>query len=328
MDQPVRWGDAVLHQPPEWYRSTAARTLADTVLQFQSPQGAWPKNTDLSVRPHSPAEMPAPDSEVANTIDNGATTLPMQFLARVIQADGDDKYRQSFNRGLAYLFAAQYPNGGWPQFYPLRAGYYSHITFNDDAMVNVLTLLRDIGAGRAPYSFVDRTRRSRARAAVAKGIEIILRTQIKQNGKLTAWCAQYDERTFEPAWARNYEPPSLSGEESAGIVRFLIEIDHPSRQIRAAIKGALEWFRAAAINGIRLEEFTGPDGRRDRRVVPDPTAPLLWARFYELGTNRPIFLGRDRVFRYAFSEIEYERRNGYSYYGTWPAALLTQDLTK
>ena len=51
----------------------------------------------------------------------------------------------------------------------------------------------------------------------------------------------------------------------------------------------------------------------------------LWARFYELGTNRPIFLGRDSVVRYAFAEIELERRIGYSYYGTWPATLLSRD---
>lgn len=322
IDQPIRWAEGVLHQPVEWYRSTAARALADSVLQYQSPQGGWPKNTDLSVRPLSPADIPPPDSEVANTIDNGATTLPMKFLARVIQAAGDNNHRRSFIRGLDYLLAAQYPNGGWPQFYPLRAGYYSHITFNDDAMVNVLTLLRDISERKSLYKFVDPARRTRAGAAVAKGIEIILRTQIKQNGKLTAWCAQYDERTLEPAWARNYEPPSLSGEESAGIVRFLRKVERPSPQVRASLKGALEWFRAVAINGLRLEEFTGADGRRDRRVVADPTAPQLWARFYELGTNRPIFLGRDRKVHYALSEIEYERRNGYSYYGTWPATLL------
>ena len=58
------------------------------------------------------------------------------------------------------------------------------------------------------------------------------------------------------------------------------------------------------------------------RVVPDPEAPVLWARFYELGTDRPIFIGRDKVIRYALAEIERERRAGYGYYNGSAASLL------
>jgi PelA/Pel-15E family pectate lyase len=101
-----------------------------------------------------------------------------------------------------------------------------------------------------------------------------------------------------------------------------MEIEHPTPEIVAAINGAVTWFESVAIHGVRLEEFTGVDGKRDKRVVADPTAKPLWARFYELGTNRPVFTGRDKVIHYSISEIEYERRNGYSYYVTSPASLL------
>ena len=70
-------------------------------------------------------------------------------------ATGDARYRAAFERGVDYLLAAQYPNGGWPQFFPLREGYYSRITYNDNAMVHVLTVLRDAAAGKPPYAFVD-----------------------------------------------------------------------------------------------------------------------------------------------------------------------------
>jgi PelA/Pel-15E family pectate lyase len=86
--------------------------------------------------------------------------------------------------------------------------------------------------------------------------------------------------------------------------------------------------RARAIHGLRLEDFTGADGKKDKRVVADPAAAPIWARFYELGTNRPIFLGRDSVVRYALSEIEHERRNGYAYYGAWATTLLSQDYPR
>lgn len=324
----IRWDPDVLRREPPWYASPEARAVADSVLQYQSPQGGWPKSTDLAVPPRTAEDIPPPGDGRANSLDNNATTLPMQFLARVAHATGEAGYREAFARGVDYLLAAQYPNGGWPQFFPLRKGYYSHITYNDGAMVRVLIVLRDVSAGRPPYDFVDAERRAKAAAAVARGIDVILRTQVRQGGNLAVWCAQHDEKTLEPAWARRYEPPSLSGSESAGIAHFLMDIDEPTPQVVAAVEGAVAWFRAVAIPGVRLEEVRGADGRTDKRVVADPAATPLWARFYELGSNRPIFLGRDSVVRYALSEIERERRSGYAYYGTWPATLLSRDYPR
>jgi PelA/Pel-15E family pectate lyase len=326
--QPPRWSPEVLQKGPAWYASAEARAIADSVIQYQSPQGGWPKSINLASPPRTPEDVPPPGSDVANTIDNGATTTPIRFLALVTFATGDRRYRSAVERGLRYLLAAQYPNGGWPQYYPLRDGYYSRITYNDDAMVNVLEILRDVAGGRSPFAFVDRGLRETAAAAVARGIDVILRTQVRQGGRLTGWCAQYDETTLAPAWARNYEPPSLSGNESVGIVRFLMGVDRPSPAVVAAIEGAVAWLRSVAMYGLRVEDFTDDQGRRDRRTVADSTSGPLWARFYELGTDRPIFTGRDRVIRYDYGRIEQERRSGYQYFGTWPAGLLASDYPR
>lgn len=315
------WGGEVLRQAPDWYASAEARALADSVLLHQSPEGGWPKNTPLNVAP----EVAPVEAGVKNTFDNEATTLPMAFLARVIHAEGGVTYRAAFERGLNYTLAAQYPNGGWPQFYPLREGYYSHITFNDDAMVRVMTLLQGVASGAGPYDFVSPADRARAAEAVSRGLEVILATQIRQDGVLTVWCAQHDERTLEPAWARRYEPPSLSGSESVGLTRYLMSIENPSPQIIAAVEGAVAWFEANAIQGARIENFTASDGQPDVRLVREPSASRVWARFYELGTNRPIFMGRESVVRYDFTEIERERRTGYRYFGAFAETLLTQD---
>lgn len=327
-DHSVSWGTGLLKQKPEWFASAEARAVADSVLQYQSPQGGWPKNTDFARTPHSAADIPPPDDGVSNSFDNEATTLPLHFLAFMITATGDEKYRSAFERGFDYTLAAQYPNGGWPQFFPLRKGYYSHITYNDDAMVRVLNLLKAAAAAKAPFAFISDERRAKAASAVAKGIDCILKTQIKQDGKLTAWCAQHDEKTLEPAWARAYEPPSFSGGETVGIVRFLMEIEAPTPEIIAAIEGAVAWLKSATLQGMRLEEFKNAEGKKDIRIVQDDQAPPLWARFYELGTNRALYLDRDSVFRYDFNEIGHERRNGYAYHGTWPARLLDRDYPK
>lgn len=323
----VRWNE-INRQPPDWYAGPAAHAIAASVLQYQAKEGGWPKNTDMT-QPPSAAFLANPHADHrAATIDNGATTTQLRFLARVLTAKADDELHAAFDRGFDYLLAAQYDNGGWPQFFPLRPGYYTHITYNDNAMVNVLVVLREIAGGKVPFAFVDETRRTKAAASIEKAVGCILRTQVKQNGKPTVWCAQHDEKTLEPAWARNFEPPSLSGAESVGIVKFLLGIEKPSPEVIAAIEGAVAWFEAVKITGLRVENFTGPAGERDRHVVSDPAAKPLWARFYELGTNRPLFLGRDKVFHYDFNEIERERRTGYVYLSDWPAELLARDYPR
>ena len=152
-----------------------------------------------------------------------------------------------------------------------------------------------VAGGKDAYGFVDPGRRDRAARAVEAGVAVILRAQVKQDGRLAVWCAQHDAATLAPAWARKFEPPSLSGAESVGIVRFLMGIERPSPQVIASVEGAVAWFRAAAVHDIRMVTTTDASGQRDKRYVREPGAEPLWARFYELGTNRPIFAGRDSV---------------------------------
>ncbi len=325
---PLRWHENLLEKDTEWFASAEARAAADRVVSYQSGFGAWPKNTDL-FKEISAREMEAlQNGGKANTIDNGATTQPMQFLAQVAHATGERRYSESFIRGLDYLFEAQYENGGWPQYFPLRKGYYSHITYNDDAMMNVMFLLRDTAAGEAPYAFVDEERRAKSGAAIARGIDCILKTQVRQNGNLAGWAAQYDEVTLEPAWARAYEPPSLSGEESVAIIRFLMGIKHPSAEQLAAVEGAVTWLEKVSIHGFSYRFIIDDNGQKDSVLAVDPDGGRLWARFYEFISNRPIFLGRDSVFRYSLDQVEQERRGEYAYYGDWAEKLLSREYPR
>jgi PelA/Pel-15E family pectate lyase len=317
----VRWSE-VSRQPSAWYASDEARAIADNVIAYQTPSGGWQKNTDMTVAPaKAEADANATSSEHAPTIDNGATTSQIRFLATVFEANGQERHRDAALRGLDYLFAAQYANGGWPQFFPLRKGYYTHITFNDDATRNVLEIVRDVAAGVKPYGFVDEARRTRATDALKRGIDCILRCQIVVDGKPTVWAAQHDENTFAPAPARKFEPACFTAQESAGLVRFLMSLDKPSPEILASVQGAVAWFERTKLTGIRFNRIKTPEGK-DGVVVPDPDAPPIWARFYELGTERPIFIGRDEVIHYSLAEIERERRGGYAWYDDRPAEIL------
>ena len=304
----------------DFFKTEEAVRIGDNVLLYQYDTGGWPKNIFM------PAELSKEEIKKVkqakknvgeSTIDNNATTTEIHYLSRLYLATGVDKYKDAAVAGIRYLLSGQYENGGWPQFWPRAEGYYTHITYNDNAMVNLLNLLREIFQKKAPYTFVSEEVCKEARTAFDKGIECILNTQIKKEGKLTVWCAQHDEVTLLPAKARAYELPSFSGSESYGIVKLLMSLPNPSQRIIDAIEGAVAWFEASKIEGIGYQFFTNEEGKKDYRMVPCPEGekcPPLWARFYTLEDNRPFFCGRDGIMKFDVSEIEYERRTGYSWY--------------
>lgn len=325
---PISWS-RVLDQQPDWYAGAEAVRVADNVLLYQHENGGWAKNVDMArvlTGPDRGRILEGKD-EGGTTIDNGATFTQLRFLARVQEVTGSERFRQAVLNGVDFLLEAQYANGGWPQFYPIRDGYYEDITFNDGAMMGVMRLLRDVAEGRDPFAFVDVPRRERAATAIAKGLEVILKTQIEVDGRRTAWCAQYDPVELSCAKARAYELRSLSGDESVGIVEYLMEIADPGPEIVLAVESAVRWLEEVELTGIALvdkADSTLPGGY-DLVVIADPAATPLWARFYEIGTNRPIFVGRDGIVHDSLSQIEHERRIGYSYLGSWPRGLLKKE---
>jgi pectinesterase len=325
----LRWKNVVYSQPDEWYGSAEAVRVAQNVLLYQRNVGGWPKNKEIHkvLTETEKKELHQLQSTgIGATIDNGATIMELTFLSKIYAKTKDSQYKAAFLKGINYLFDAQYDNGGWPQFFPLEKGDYSlHITFNDNAMVNVMNVMKAIAekSDRFSVEFEDAAV-LKAKRAFEKGVQVILKTQYRQNGVLTAWCAQHDEITLLPAKARSYELPSLSGGESPGIVLLLMSIDNPSPEIINSIQSAVSWFDKVKIEGIRVEGFTNKDGLKDRKVVADKAAPPLWARFYELEDNRPFFCDRDGIKKYSLAEIGHERRNGYSWYGTGPQKVLDQ----
>ncbi len=310
-----------LKRPDAWFSTGEAKRVATNILSYQSELGGWPKNVDTTASPFL-----GDQRELKPTFDNSSTTDEMRFLARFYRNTKDERCREAFEKGYDYILKAQYPSGGWPQFYPPDKQYHRYITFNDDAMVRLMLFLRETFTSPV-YGFLDRKQTARAREEFAKGVQCILKCQIKVGGKLTAWCAQHDEVDYSPRPGRSYELVSISGGESVGIVRLLMSLERPSAEVIQAVEGAVTWFEAAKLKGIRVisvEEENSPKGT-DKRVIEDASAPPIWARFYEIGTDLPIFCDRDGVAKRKLDEIGYERRNGYSWLTYAPAALLERE---
>ncbi|HQY11519.1 MAG TPA: pectate lyase [Ferruginibacter sp.] len=309
-------------------------SVAENMLLYQRSNGGWPKqfkaaavNYKRTLATDELKELKAGYSEgIDASIDNGATTKEIRYLAKAFKNTGDKRFLEAAQRGVDYLLKAQYANGGWPQFYPDLSGYRSQVTYNDNAMMNVLNVLYDIVYKVNDMDVVDAAYADKCVDAIVKGVQCILKTQWKQNGKLTAWCAQYNAKTLEPEMARKFELVSLSGMESVGIVRFLMRIEKPSPAIVEAVNAAVEWFNKVKITGYKYVDVEAPNEKsgRDRVLQPD-SAGLLWARFYDMNTNEPFFTGRDSERKRSITEVENERRTGYAWYGSWPAKLLATE---
>ncbi|WP_223827818.1 pectate lyase [Hymenobacter armeniacus] len=308
-------------------------STAEKMLVYQRAVGGWPKAVGSAKvdykHPMSAADRArtlADKNRNDATIDNNATSREIIYLAQAYQKTNNPAYRQGAENGIRYLLKMQYANGGFPQYYPDFSNYRHQITYNDNAMVRVLQVLREVGQQKAPYNGLDAALVPQAKAAVERGIDCILKTQYVRQGQPTAWCAQYDEKTLQPAKARAFELASLSGDESVEIVRFLMGVEKPSPAVRKSIESAVAWFQKVKLTGYTMKEIAAPGEPtgRDRVIVPEAGA-TLWARFYELDTDRPIYVGRDSKVHYQLSEIENERRAGYLYAGTWPAKLLEKD---
>jgi PelA/Pel-15E family pectate lyase len=334
-----------MDKDPSWYASADALKAADCILSFQIPNGGWSKNLSMAQPPRVPGEFYAapnlapvpqnatdfdleknndrahtPDWGWISTIDNDATNTQLHFLRLVIAAlpaAQSAKYRKSYLRGIEYLLEAQYPNGGWPQVYPLAGGYHDAITYNDDAVRESMESLQAVADGETP--FVPAAIRARAKAAVAKGLAITLKSQIVVDGKKTVWCQQHDELTLAPVSARNYEMPSEASGESATLLEYLMSLPKPSPAVKSAIESGVAWFQKTAIHD---EIWTGD--RTTGRHLEKAPGSTIWARYYQIGTDMPIFGDRDKSIHDDVMEISNERRNGYAWYNSDGVEMLAK----
>jgi PelA/Pel-15E family pectate lyase len=344
--------------PAEWWTSDDALKAARNIVTYQVADGGWSKNIDMISNPRAPGNLydadnsnRFPDSadfdkpvdenwHYIATLDNDSTWMQIRFLAHVTSAllaahrDADAApFRASVERGVQYLLNSEYPNGGWPQVWPLEGGYHDAITINDDAMTHAVEILQAVANNAPEYAYLPEPMKRLAGPAAERGIQCLLRLQIVVNGQKTAWAQQYDALTLEPTSARNYEMASLTSDESFPVVEFLMSLPNPTPAEVAAVHAAADWFTKVEIMGYRYGGPPGADFRAmmsnpdGRKLVAAPGAGPIWARYYQIGTNIPIFGDRDKTIHDDVNELSRERRNGYSWYNAEGVALLAKYKT-
>ena len=196
-------------------------------------------------------------------------------------------------------------------------------------MTGIMHLLLDVKEMDGRYDWLGNSMRKQLNQAFLRGLEVMLSCQIEIDGVKTGWCQQHDFESHAPAQGRTYEHPSVTSRESSSVLLFLMRIQNPEPAIVEAVESGVAWLENAKIEGFRYAKV--PIEARpyhestvdfDRVFEPDPSAPPVWARYYDLENGKPFLSLRDGTIVYNLSEVSFDRRIGYAWYGFWPEAVL------
>jgi PelA/Pel-15E family pectate lyase len=307
--------------------------VATYIMSWQLDNGGWTKDkpeiyTRLWNGTEDKARYYQQDGVTPlGTIDNGATVYELEILAKTYDQTRNPVIKESFIKGIEFLLTMQYESGGFPQVYPKQEAevslYENMVTYNDHAMINVMYLFRKIANKEVYYrdELVDKYLRNRVEDAYYRGIEYILASQIRVNGQPTVWGGQHDPHTYETVQGRSFEPKALISKESIEIINFLETVEPQTSSIIESVYAAKKWVKLVVVENTRYERY-GIDGAY---FIHSP-GHLTWYRFYEIGTNKPLFGDRDGTVAYNILEISEERRHGYGWGGSWGKEIYYEEL--
>ncbi len=280
------------------YKRTREQALLDHALaagkaltEAQLPSGGWDYKYDFNEPQRSKRRN-------VSTFDDDTSQSCLHFLLALGEvAKGDTTSERAIRRsrdlGLKKLLEAQYPNGAWPQRYDgaprdaqefpvlkarypkkwsrvyTKANYTNYYTFNDNSHSDCVLLALEAHQVTGDPEYLE---------AAKRGGDFILLAQMPEPQPV--WAQQYNTH-MEPAWARKFEPPSLTGGESVGVCRTLIDLYLATGEKKYfhAVDAAVNWYRRSTI------------------------APDKWARFYELQTNRPLYFTKDYKLTYRDNDM-------------------------
>jgi hypothetical protein len=277
----------------------AAAETARGLVQGQLHSGGWDYRIEFDPAQRSRAAYrvdgePQPRARNVSTLDDDTTQAAVRFLMHADRALDfqDEAIHEAVLYALQSLLAVQYPNGAWPQRFsgPPKADdfpvvkasfpdewprawpnekYIDYYTLNDNTLADTMATLFEAGEiyGEPRYT-----------AAAKRGGDFLILAQMPD--PQPAWAQQYNAQ-MHPAWARKFEPPAITGGESQGAIRVLLEAYRQTgdKKYLEPVPRALDYFKKSELPGGRL------------------------ARFYELKTNRPLYFTRQYELVYTADDL-------------------------
>jgi PelA/Pel-15E family pectate lyase len=318
LDLETRWGEGAASPTQNWvqapgtptvglaylkaYAAThdtfyldAATHAAEALLYGQIKSGGWMHSIDYDPNSKETDLYRNGQGKGKNysTLDDGVSQLALQFLMECDRAHQfqHKKIHEAVQYALDRLLAAQFANGAFPQVWEGPAAsqpvlpatfpkynwrtenrvkeYWNLYTLNDDLASDMAYMLL---AGHEIYGDV------RCLNALRQLGDFLVLAQLPEPQPI--WAQQYNYQ-MHPCWARKFEPPAAAGHESEDAIRTLMLIYRATGD-----KKYLEPIPRAIAH---LEKLLLPDGQM--------------ARFYELETNRPLYMTKAYELTYDDSDL-------------------------
>lgn len=323
----------------------AARKAGEAYLRGQLCSGGWDYLGEFDPQKREQYQYRGDgncsrDARGVTNLDDNVTQSALRVLMRLDRALDfrDTRIHDAVVFALDKLIEAQYPIGAWPQRFsappdptkfPVKRAsypvtwdrtwpgpvYQQHYTFNDNSISDAIDVMLEAARIYGEPRYL---------ASAEKGGQFILLAQMPE--PQPAWAQQYDA-DMHPAWARVFEPPAVTGGESQGIIRTLLALyrETGERKYLEPIPRALAYLRRSIL----------PPSQHQSEVRERVHGAVL-ARFYELRTNRPLYitkgtrmvaagLGSRLVDGY---ELSYDDRSVITHYGVLTSAAGLDEIER
>lgn len=258
----------------------AAIDVGMSLAWGQCSEGGWGYMADIARLGEVISTRKARDCEC--TFDDNTTQGALDFL---IDLDGliDEVWlSQAVENGINFVLKAQYPNGAWPQWYPLKGGLHDYYTFNDKAINDCIKVMLK---SHNVYKY------NKCLNSAKLGCDFMILSQLP--APQSGWAQQYSH-DLKPARARSFEPAGVCSLVTVRNIDTLLDVSISTcdKKYLMPISRALSW----------LEKSKLPSGK--------------WARLYEVGTNKPIYGDRSGRVYYDLKELP-EDVKSYGWQGTF-----------
>ena len=261
----------------------AARDVARALVWGQRRIGGWDHRVDVAHL--TPDAKTSIRKEGRCTFDDNITQGALKFLIDADSTIDEPWLTEGVELGIAFMIKSQFANGAWPQWYPLRGGYYDYYTFNDNAINDCIDVMLKAHKAYGNDEYL---------ASARRGGDFIIASQLP--GPQAGWAQQYSH-DMKPAWARSFEPPGVCTAVTARNIRTLVQLYLYTKDAKylAPIPAAIEWLNESKIGDN------------------------LWARLYEVGSNRPIYGDREdgNKVHYDYEKVSLKERSSYGWRGEY-----------
>lgn len=251
------------------YYLDCASKVADALIRGQHPAGGWQYYIDFE-----PAGTHAYWGSFFSkcwgwqehmkwrtncTFDDFATSEPTRFFMRLCKVRNEARFIEARDKALGFILRAQYPDGAWPQRYPLDEDYSAYSTFNDSVIADCISVLLEAHESVGGDVYYK---------AARKGMDFYLLAQLPE--PQPGWAQQYT-RELKPGWGRPFELDTVSAGQTLDNIQDLMRFYRITgdKKYLEPIPRALDW-----LERVRFKDVQG----------------YTHTYFYEAGTDRPMYV--------------------------------------